>query len=218
MQVTYFTYQNEVNEWLAAQPADGSMTVGNPPIAAYNRLDIDVQGSTDLGYELAATAISRAQGLDNTYAFAFAPDPAAQGETEPPETTLESARERLGEGATILFTEVLGAVDEDTGLTGDNLARAFPGQHAASGEPIVNLEFDDVGTRIFGELTLSIIQKEQETGVRDQIAIFLDVRSLYLPKSARLSQPAPPSSRAISLSSASATSRCCSKAVACLCR
>ena len=188
MQISYFTYQNELNQWISAQQAaqqasgEDAALAGNPPAPIYNRLDLDVQGATEMGYELTASAIARVQTLDNTYAFAFAPEPAAGDATAPPEVTLESARERLGDNATILFTEIQGAVDEDTGLTGDNLARAFPGQHAASGEPIVNLEFDEVGTRIFGELTLNIIQKEQETGVRDQIAIFLDGQELVSPE------------------------------------
>ena len=183
MQLSYFSYQSELSQWFEAQQASGeAVAVGNPPQPIYNRLDLDVQGATDLGYELTPDLIARAPTLDNTYAFAFPPEPVAEGGTQAPEVTLESARERLGEGATVLFTEIQGAVDEDIGLGGDNLARAFPGQHAASGEPIVNLEFDEVGTRIFGELTLDIIQKEQETGIRDQIAIFLDGQELVSPE------------------------------------
>ena len=187
MQLSYFAYQSELSQWFeaqqTAQQASGEgPAVGNPPPPIYNRLDLDVSGATDLGYELTPDLIARAPTLDNTYAFAFPPEPVVEGATQAPEVTLESARERLGEGATVLFTEIQGAVDEDTGLSGDNLARAFPGQHAASGEPIVNLEFDDVGTRIFGELTLDIIEKEQETGIRDQIAIFLDGQELVSPE------------------------------------
>ena len=187
MQLSYFTYQNELNQWIASQPqtteGEDATPVGAPPLPIYNRLKLDVTGgATDFGYELDARQAQRAAPLDNTYAFAFPPEPVAEGASEVPELTLESARERLGDGATAQFTEIQGAIDEDTGLTGDNLARAFPGQHAASGEPIVNLEFDETGTRIFGELTLNIIQKEQETGVRDQIAIFLDGQELVSPE------------------------------------
>ena len=188
MQLSYLTYQSELSQWFAAQQAaqqasgQGAAMTGNPPPPIYDRLDLDVRGATDLGYELTAGEISRVQTLDNTYAFAFPPEPVAQGASQAPEVTPESAQARLGQGATVLFTEIQGAVDEDTGLSGDNLARAFPGQHAASGEPIVNLEFDDVGTRIFGELTQDIIQKEQETGIRDQIAIFLDGQELVSPE------------------------------------
>ena len=188
MQLSYLTYQSELSQWFADQQAaqqasgQGAAMTGNPPPPIYDRLDLDVRGATDLGYELTAGEISRVQTLDNTYAFAFPPEPVAQGASQAPEVTPESAQARLGQGATVLFTEIQGAVDEDTGLSGDNLARAFPGQHAASGEPIVNLEFDDVGTRIFGELTQDIIQKEQETGIRDQIAIFLDGQELVSPE------------------------------------
>ena len=46
----------------------------------------------------------------------------------------------------------------------------------------MNLEFNDTGARIFGELTQDIIVKEQATGVRDQIAIFLDGAELVSPE------------------------------------
>ena len=193
LQISYYAYLDERNQWQAAvQEALGGgeedaaaalAAVGPEPQPLFNRLKLDITGgATDLGYELIAGEMQRAAPLDNTYAFVFPPEPLTENDTEVPELTLESARERLGEDATVLFTEIQGSVDEDTGLSGDNLARAFPGQHAASGEPIVNLEFDDVGTRIFGELTLNIIEKEQETGIRDQIAIFLDGQELVSPE------------------------------------
>ena len=94
---------------------------------------------------------------------------------------MEVVRERVGDNAQLLFTEITGTVDEPIGLTGDNLARAFPGQHTQSGIPIVNLEFDSEGTRIFGELTLDIVRKQETDGIRDQIAIFLDDDELISP-------------------------------------
>ena len=95
---------------------------------------------------------------------------------------IDELRARVGDGATVKFTHMLWSVDEDTGLTGDDLARAFPGQHAASQKPIVNLEFNDRGTRIFGELTTNIYTKNQLVGVPDEIAIFLDGEELVSPR------------------------------------
>ena len=95
---------------------------------------------------------------------------------------MEEAKARVGENPNIVFTEIQGYVDEDTGLTGDDLARAFPGQHTTSQLPIVNLEFDDNGTRVFGELTTDIVRKAEESGIRDQIAIILDGEELISPQ------------------------------------
>ena len=86
-----------------------------------------------------------------------------------------TARETFGDELTVSFVEVLGLNDEDIGLTGDDLLRAYAGQHSASGQPIVNIEFKSEGTRKFGELTSQIV------GTSDQIAIFLDGEELIAP-------------------------------------
>ena len=86
-----------------------------------------------------------------------------------------TARETFGDELTVSFVEVLGLNDEDIGLTGDDLLRAYAGQHSASGLPIVNIEFKSEGTRKFGELTSQIV------GTSDQIAIFLDGEELIAP-------------------------------------
>ena len=139
-----------------------------------NTLDISVEGNMSQRYS--ATGISTRRLDTTTYAFVV---PAEEDTGEQP--ALEVVRERVGNNAQLLFTEIIGAQDEDIGLTGDNLSRAFPGQHTQSGIPIVNLEFDSEGTRIFGELTLDIVQKQETEGVRDQIAIFLDNDELISP-------------------------------------
>ena len=87
----------------------------------------------------------------------------------------ESAQDRFGEFPALVFGEELGAVDEDIRLTGDDLARAYPGQHASTGLPIVNIEFDDVGTKKFAEITSQI------AGTPDQITILLDGGELISP-------------------------------------
>ncbi len=94
--------------------------------------------------------------------------------------SLEDALERFTEDSTLVFTELVGAVDEDIGLTGEDLARAYAGQHQSSGLPIVNIEFNAEGTRKFGEVTSDI------AGTADLLAIVLDDEELIAP---RVNQP-----------------------------
>ena len=93
---------------------------------------------------------------------------------------VEDVMERFTEDAVLVFTELDGAVDEDIGLTGEDLARAYPGQHLSTGVPIVNIEFNSEGTRKFGEITTEI------AGTGDLLAIFLDEEELIAP---RVNQP-----------------------------
>ena len=93
---------------------------------------------------------------------------------------VEDVMERFAEDSALVFTELDGAVDEDIGLTGEDLARAYPGQHQTSGFPIVNIEFNTEGTRKFGEITSEI------AGTGDLLAIFLDEEELIAP---RVNQP-----------------------------
>ena len=154
---------------------NAQVTGGNAPPPNY--LDVTLEGPDQLRMsEVFAFSIQRV-ATTTTYGFAV-PSTSPTGEL----ATLEEVTARVGESPTVVFTEIQGAVDEDIGLTGDDLARAFPGQHTASGQPIVNLEFNDTGTRIFGELTQDIIAKEASTGIRDQIAIFLDGAELVSPE------------------------------------
>ena len=93
---------------------------------------------------------------------------------------VEDVMERFTEDSVLVFTELDGAVDDDIGLTGEDLARAYPGQHQTSGLPIVNIEFNSEGTRKFGEITSEI------AGTGDLLAIFLDDEELIAP---RVNQP-----------------------------
>ena len=68
-----------------------------------------------------------------------------------------------------------GSVLDEIGLTGEDLARAYPGQDPTSGAPIVNLQFNTEGTKKFAEITTKI------AGTEDQIAIFLDDEELIAP-------------------------------------
>ena len=85
----------------------------------------------------------------------------------------DEAVDVFGEAPDVRLAEVLGRVDEDVGLTGDDMARAYAGQHHTSGLPIVNIEFNGDGTRKFGELTTRV------AGTGNQIAIYLDDRELF---------------------------------------
>ena len=156
--------------------ADLALRSGNIGAASPGALDITVVGAETINLRQTALSMGRVAETD-TYFFVLPPD-ADTG--QPP--SQETALARLGDDPQVSFIEIQGSVDEDTGLTGDNLARAFPGQHAQSGIPIVNLEFDNDGTRMFGELTLDIVRKEEETGEADQIAIFLDDAELISPR------------------------------------
>ena len=145
-------------------------------LVPYSTLDVSVEGAEHQRFAVSGSDINRVED-SNTFAIRLPADSA----TDAPQT-MEDARARVGESPTVVFAEIQGFIDEDTGLTGDDLARAFPGQHTASQLPIVNLEFDDNGTRVFGELTTDIVRKAEETGVRDQIAIFLDDQELISPQ------------------------------------
>lgn len=96
----------------------------------------------------------------------------ALGDQEDP---MAEAQTRFGGEGDLAFTLLKGKVDEDINLTGDDLARAYPGQHSGSGVPIVNIEFDSEGTRKFGEITAQI------AGTTDLLAIVLDDEELIAP-------------------------------------
>ncbi len=91
------------------------------------------------------------------------------------EDPLADAERQFPPGGELVFKLIKGRVDEDINLTGDDLARAYPGQHQGSGAPIVNIEFNGEGTRKFAEITTEI------AGTSDQIAIFLDDEELIAP-------------------------------------
>ena len=172
MAESFFRYQIAQQDYFQRLQQDPNAVPSGDIIP--DSLDISVEGNMSQRYT--ATGISTRRLDTTTYAFLV---PAEEDTGEQP--ALEVVRERVGDNAQLLFTEITGTMDEPIGLTGDNLARAFPGQHTQSGIPIVNLEFDSEGTRIFGELTLDIVRKQETDGIRDQIAIFLDDQELISP-------------------------------------
>ena len=132
-------------------------------------LDISVEGTDSLRFELLSLSIRR---IDDGNQFAMRL-PAVGGIEF---TDVEQVQALLGGNPAIQFTENQGKVDEDIGLTGDDLARAYPDTHQVGGEPIVVLEFKDRGARIWGELTSKIAGSPT-----DAVAIFLDDEELIAP-------------------------------------
>ncbi len=89
------------------------------------------------------------------------------------------AFERFATTTGVSLGEILGKVDEDVpgGLTGEDLARAYPGQHHASNLPIINIEFNAEGTEKFARVTSDIAT----AGGQDLLAIILDDEELISP-------------------------------------
>ena len=144
-------------------------------------LRVTINGNESLDGVLAPPAISKLEGT-NRYVLPY-PQPQPEAPTEPGEMPapvephdLATAQGLVGDDATIIFIDQPGRVDEDFGLGGDNLSRAYASLHASSQQPIINLEFDSLGTRLFGEKTTEIAGSPT-----DSIAIFLDGEELIAP-------------------------------------
>ena len=140
-----------------------------PPSA----IELYIEGNQSLNYTVLGPLVTRV-GDSNRFVFPFPPTVRDDGGTEPLDLAL--AQETVGEGATVSFVKLQGSVDEDFGLSGDNLTRAYPSLHSGSDQPIINIEFDAEGTRLFGELTTQIAGSPT-----DFIAIYLDGRELIAP-------------------------------------
>ena len=149
----------------------------NPPAPA--RLGVNIQGAEPLRFEANGLQIVRLEQKDgegNKFVIALPANPDGTSSL-----SIEEAKAKLGTSPTVNFELSEGHIDEDIGLSGDDLDSAYPSQHQSSGVPIVNIEFNERGTREFGELTTNIYAKQQSTGVRDQIAIILDGNELIAP-------------------------------------
>ena len=66
-------------------------------------------------------------------------------------------------------------VDSPLNLSGEDLVRAYAGTHPTLGQPVVNLEFDSEGARIFAQHTQRI------AGTNNRTAFFLDDQFLIAP-------------------------------------
>ena len=147
-------------------------------------LNLSAQGDTDPALRIAFNPILALPGqvlplsnipnmvrIEGTNRFAISLAGAAIAAVTDPVL----ARDRFLDESALRLSEVQGRVDEDTGLTGDDLERAYDGQHAQTGLPIVNIEFNPEGSRKFGELTAEI------AGSSDLLAIILDDEELIAP-------------------------------------
>jgi preprotein translocase subunit SecD len=99
-------------------------------------------------------------------------------------TNINEAKKLIGDTARLDFKERVcqdpacsNFQDQDVGLTGDRLSRAFPGRDNTTGRPIVHIEFDSKGADTFAELTSRLARSPNQ----DRIAIFLDDRELLAP-------------------------------------
>ena len=149
----------------------------NPPAPA--RLGVNIEGAEPLRFETNGLQIVRLDQNEregNKFVIALPANPDGTSSL-----SIEEAKAKLGTSPTVNFELSEGHIDEDIGLSGDDLDSAYPSQHQSSGVPIVNIEFNERGTREFGELTTDIYAKQQSTGVRDQIAIILDGNELIAP-------------------------------------
>ena len=148
------------------------ITIGGIPSA----LNITIEGNEPLVLDAVPSLFISRLPDSNRYVFPYPqPQVGAEGEGEGLHDVAR-AQSIVGDAATAIFIEQQGQVDEDFGLGGDNLDRAYASLHATSGQPIINLEFDGTGTRLFGEKTTEIAGS-----LTDSIAVFLDGVELIAP-------------------------------------
>ena len=151
-----------------------SSAAGNtiPP----SQLVLNFTGNEEFSIPVTGNQIVKYENT-NKYIFSIPALPDADGNIIPFES-LEIIAEKLGNNPSVSFETKSGMNDEDIGLTGDDLNNAYPNQQQGTGKPIVNIEFNENGTKIFGDLTTQIYSRQQETGVQDRIAIILDGKEL----------------------------------------
>ena len=158
-------------------------------------LGLDLQGGVQLIYEATEEGVtpSQMEGVQDkierrTNAFGVT-EPVIQllGENRvliqlPGVEDVEEAKRLIGSTGQLEFKERIcnnaactDFSDQDIGLTGELLSRAYAGTHPTTGNPIVNLEFNSEGARLFGESTSRIADTNNRT------AIFLDEELIVAP-------------------------------------
>ena len=158
-------------------------------------LGLDLQGGVQLIYEAVEEGVTASQmaGVQEkierrTNAFGVT-EPSIQrlGDNRiliqlPGVEDVEEAKRLIGSTGKLEFKERICPdaactefSDQDIGLTGELLARAYASTHPTSGKPIVNLEFNSEGARLFGESTARIANTNNRT------AIFLDDVEILAP-------------------------------------
>jgi len=145
-----------------------------PPSSIELSIEDDQTPSSEVLRYTVIGPIVQQVGITNSFVFPF---PQGDSDTAPDgPINLATAEATMAGASTVSFVRLAGSVDEDFGLSGDNLTRAYPTLHSGSDRPIINLEFDQGGTKLFGELTTEIAGSPN-----DRIAIFLDDRELIAP-------------------------------------
>ena len=158
-------------------------------------LGLDLQGGVQLIYEAVEEGVTASQmaGVQEkierrTNSFGVT-EPSIQllGENRiliqlPGVEDVEEAKRLIGSTGKLEFKERICVdptctefSDQDIGLTGELLARAYAGTHQTSGKPIVNLEFNSEGARLFAETTSRI------AGTNNRTAIFIDEDEIVAP-------------------------------------
>ncbi|MFH1141696.1 MAG: hypothetical protein V1724_08590 [Chloroflexota bacterium] len=66
-------------------------------------------------------------------------------------------------------------VDKEMGLTGSDLARTYPGTNSQTGKPVVNVQFNSRGARIFGDMSTRLVNTP------NRLVIFLDDVEIVAP-------------------------------------
>ena len=156
--------------------AEAMLASQNGDYLPADTLGINITGNEELRFQTLGNNIMQL-GTSTRYMIAI---PMEGGDTVGGMTS-ESVGVKLGLSPQMSFERIRGSIDEDIGLTGDDLKSAYPSQHQGSGVPIVSIEFNDRGTKIFGNLTTEIYSKLQNEGISDQIAIILDGNELISP-------------------------------------
>ena len=149
-----------------------ALTGGSAPPGT---LEVAIAGERSIRFPANALSIQRVEE-SNRFSFVVPVDNETLATS-----SVESLQALLGDSPTVEFTEVLGfsdveiCSDKECGLTGEDLERAYASQQQTTGQPIINIEFNARGTKIFGKLTQEI------AGTSDSIAIFLDGEELISP-------------------------------------
>ena len=156
--------------------AEAMMAQQNNDYLPADTLSVNITGNEELRFQTLGNNIMQL-GTSTRYMIALP----TEGSGVEGSMTSESVAMKLGSSPQMSFERLQGYIDEDIGLTGDDLKTAYPSQHQGSGLPIVSIEFDDRGTKIFGELTTKIYSKLQDEGISDQIVIILDGEELISP-------------------------------------
>jgi len=159
----------EIMDGVLRRMLESALAVVTGSSSPANTLQVDISGDEFRTMTLPTQFVARVEGT-NIFGMAL-----LSTAGRPLADTIEATNALFGANPEVDFVEIYGAFDEDVGLTGVELARAYAGTHSASGLPIVNIEFNGEGARRFGELTQEI------AGTTDLLAIFLDDEELIAP-------------------------------------